>query len=79
MPQRWVPLIVAGVLVAFSVPIAAQQESIEELRTRAEAENTMAQYNLGIKYDAGEGVPQDAVEAVRWYRLAADQGYARAI
>ena len=29
-------------------------------------------------YDDGEGVPQDDAEAVRWYRLAADQGYAPA-
>jgi TPR repeat protein len=28
--------------------------------------------------DDGEGVPEDATEAVRWYRLAADQGYAEA-
>ncbi len=26
----------------------------------------------------GEGVPQDYAEAVRWYRKAAEQGYARA-
>ena len=35
-----------------------------------------AQYNLGVKYDTGEGVPQDAAEAVRWFRLAAEQGIA---
>ena len=29
-------------------------------------------------YNAGQGVPQDDAEAVRWYRLAADQGHARA-
>jgi TPR repeat protein len=29
-------------------------------------------------YRNGEGVPQDDAEAVRWYRLAADQGFARA-
>ena len=29
-------------------------------------------------YDTGAGVPEDATEAVRWYRLAADQGHARA-
>ena len=27
-------------------------------------------------YAGGRGVPQDDAEAVRWYRLAADQGYA---
>jgi hypothetical protein len=29
-------------------------------------------------YDDGEGVAQDYAEAVRLYRLAAEQGYARA-
>jgi hypothetical protein len=29
-------------------------------------------------YDTGRGVPQDDAEAVRWYRLAADQGHATA-
>lgn len=29
-------------------------------------------------YDDGAGVPQDYTEAVRWYRLAAAQGYASA-
>ncbi|MEO2195917.1 MAG: tetratricopeptide repeat protein [bacterium] len=29
-------------------------------------------------YANGRGVPQDDVEAVRWYRLAADQGLAGA-
>jgi len=29
-------------------------------------------------YDNGQGVPQDYAEAVKWYRLAADQGNANA-
>jgi TPR repeat protein len=29
-------------------------------------------------YDNGEGVPQDYSEAVKWYRLAAEQGDAKA-
>ena len=29
-------------------------------------------------YDNGKGVPQDYAEAVKWYRLAADQGKASA-
>ena len=29
-------------------------------------------------YLNGQGVPQDFVQAVKWYRLAADQGYASA-
>ena len=37
-----------------------------------------AQYNLGVMYRNGRGVSRDQTEAVRWYRLAADQGDARA-
>ena len=37
-----------------------------------------AQYNLGVMYDKGQGVPQDYKTAVKWYRLAAEQGYAGA-
>ena len=29
-------------------------------------------------YDEGQGVPQDYAEAVKWYRMAADQGNADA-
>ena len=29
-------------------------------------------------YATGQGVPEDDAEAVRWYRLAAEQGYAAA-
>ena len=37
-----------------------------------------AQSNLGFAYGNGQGVPQDDAEAVRWYRLAADQGHVSA-
>jgi len=29
-------------------------------------------------YDQGQGVPQDYAEAVKWYRLSAEQGFASA-
>lgn len=38
--------------------------------------NVEAQYNLGVMYRAGRGVPQDYNEAGKWYRLAAEQGHA---
>jgi TPR repeat protein len=38
----------------------------------------MAQRNLGIMYDFGHGVTQNYAEAMKWYRKAADQGYAMA-
>ena len=35
----------------------------------------MAQYNLGVIYADGEGVPEDDVRAYAWYNLAAVQGH----
>lgn len=32
-----------------------------------------ALYNLGTMYDQGQGVARDPVEAIRWFKLAADQ------
>ena len=40
--------------------------------------NASAQYNLGLMYSEGQGVPQDHVEGLVWYRRAADQGNASA-
>ena len=37
-----------------------------------------AQFNLGIMYENGTGVPQDHAQAVQLFKLAADQGYQRA-
>ena len=34
----------------------------------------MAQYNLGVYYRDAEGVAKDEVQAVAWFRKAADQG-----
>ena len=38
-------------------------------------DDPVAQYDLGVAYANGDGVPEDKVEAVRWWRLAAEQGY----
>ena len=38
--------------------------------------NSVAQSNLGLAYRTGQGVTQDFQEALKWYRLAAEQGYA---
>ncbi len=43
-----------------------------------EQQDAEAQYMLGVMYDGGDGVPQDAAEAVRWYLRAAEQGDADA-
>jgi len=36
----------------------------------------LAQSNLGVMHDNGWGLPKNTTEAVRWYLLAAGQGFA---
>jgi len=52
----------------------AEPRDIEALRLAAEQGDAEAQADLGVMYRDGKGIPQDAVEATRWFRLAADQG-----
>ena len=77
MTRRLVTLF-AVVLVALCVPLAGQQESIDELRAKAEQGDSISQFELGLAYETGRGVPEDGIEAERWYRLAAEQGLALA-
>ena len=51
---------------------------LEDLTRCAGQGHAGAQSALGLKYNSGAGVPEDDVEAVRWYRLAAEQGHAGA-
>lgn len=43
-------------------------------RPLAEQGDANAQYNLGVFYDNGLGVPQDKVRAYMWFNLSAAQG-----
>ena len=44
----------------------------------AEQGQAGAQFDLGLMYANGRGVPQNYLQALFWYRVAADQGYAYA-
>jgi len=61
----------------FLTPVTAigQAPDFEEMPEAADQGDAIAQYNLGIMYQNGEGVPEDDTEAVKWYRLVADKGY----
>ena len=54
-----------------------QRESreLEAYRKAAEQGDATAQFNLGVIYDNGRGVPQDFKQAVAWWRKAAEQGH----
>ena len=50
------------------------REQVEQYRKAAEQGDVMAMKELGDCYSEGIGVSQNYAEAVKWYRLAADQG-----
>ena len=52
--------------------------AIQEWKPLAEQGDIYCQYNMGLMYDLGQGVPQDYTEAFKWYRKAAEQGVAKA-
>ncbi|MFO1371595.1 MAG: tetratricopeptide repeat protein [Candidatus Competibacteraceae bacterium] len=48
------------------------------IRPLAEKGYPFAQFNLGVLYDQGHGVPQDYGQARQWYQKAAEQGLSQA-
>ena len=49
-------------------------ETVRWYRLAAEQGYARAQYNLGVMYENGAGVPENDVLAYMWYNLAAAQG-----
>lgn len=56
----------------------AAKKAVEDLKQQAENGDPAAQWQLGSRYDTGQGVPSDGAEAEKWYRRSADSGYAEA-
>jgi uncharacterized protein len=50
------------------------QSNVSALKEKAAAGDPTAEVKLGMKYALG--VPRDSQEAMKWFRLAADQGFA---
>jgi len=48
--------------------------ALREWTPLAEQRHADAQYNLGLMYANGQGVPKNYKTAVKWYKLAAEQG-----
>jgi TPR repeat protein len=89
MRRRCIVTLIA--LVALAVPALADfaagerayqkgdyQTAAKEWQAEADKGNAAAQFNLGMLYFDGKGVPQDYNEAAVYLRRAADQGYAKA-
>ena len=54
------------------------EKSFVEEKKLADSGDAMAQYNLGMLYAEGKGVPQDYTKVRQWWEKAAAQGDARA-
>jgi uncharacterized protein len=87
MRAIWIPVfcILACVpaLADFAAGLRAYEKhdfagAIKEWRPLADEGNSAAQFNLGLLYYEGEGVPQNYGEAAKWFERAAEQGYASA-
>ena len=53
-------------------------EAAKWFRKSATQSYPRSEYNMGMIYSRGEGVPKSMGESLRWYRKAANQGYVRA-
>lgn len=51
------------------------QKAAGDLRQRAEQGDAAAQYEFAQALWNGQGVPENDLEAVKWFRLSAEQGY----
>ena len=71
--------VVGAALVLLVSGVASAQTpsptDIAELRVKANAGNADAQYNLGVWYRFGQGVPQDSAQGAAWIRKSAEQGH----
>jgi large subunit ribosomal protein L7/L12 len=56
-----------------------RKKAVEHFRIAVEAGHAYSQYSLGWCYEKGQGVEQDAQEAEKLYRKAAEQGEEHAI
>ncbi len=88
IPQRNLPALARPIVNGQTMPAiqtaansqvkAAQVASVEDLKTRAEAGDAQAQYDLGSRYIDGLSVARDPKLATQWLEKAAAQGLAPA-
>ena len=76
LPACW---LVGAALLGTAIADTALPEAATELAVRAQQGDAWAQLNLGAAFDQGlAGRPVDPVQAVYWYRQAAEAGIAEA-
>src|SRR6476660_6605923 len=74
-----IPLLLGAALFQLAAQqTKTEQKPVGEVMAKAKAGDAESQFELGRRYDKGEGVRRDLAEAVKWYRKAAEQKYAGA-
>ena len=63
--------------LCLAISFSAFSQNIDTLISKANAGDPFSQIELGLVYENANGVTQDYSEAVKWYRKAAEQGYAQ--
>ena len=53
----------------------AKADSLGSLRSLADRGDADAQWQMGVRYHNGEGVPRDDAQAMQWFLRAAEQGH----
>jgi TPR repeat protein len=70
-------LLLAALFISSSA-FAYTKTQVDDIKKFAGQGDPIFQFNLGLMYANGEGVPENDKEAVVWYRKAADQGDVKA-
>ena len=85
--MRLMILVVSAAISTFAANFSAGLDAYQkgdyntaakEWRALADKGDAPSQFNLGLLYVDGRGVPQDYGEAAKWFERAADQDYAKA-
>lgn len=69
---------VSGGAKSSSLDLPAATIGPLSLRLAAAKGDPSAEFEVGARFAAGEGVPQNFPEAAKWYQRSADQGFAQA-
>ena len=76
--RPWLIAVLLGLLALSPAHAGMTPEEVkafEGYKAQAEKGDRVAQHNLGYQYFKGSGVAKDFVQAVSWYRKAAEQGF----
>ncbi|MBI5684249.1 MAG: SEL1-like repeat protein [Verrucomicrobia bacterium] len=65
-------------LLACVLAVSAQLSPIGELSAKAAQGDAEAQFQLGMRYRNGDGVPKNYADAFKWLQKASEQGNAKA-